>query len=506
MSGIKKVLQNKAYWALPLLAAGLLLYPVHAIFSYLFAIGLLLCCAFLPVVPLCCLYIVLFCFDPVLPFPLLGGSVVRVMQGGLFIRLTVAWIRLRIRPRIEECIAGALVILSCGIGLIRGIQSDALSFLVNMGLFLLLRPVLRRQEDPMQDIAEKCIRAMAWSVLLALLWGLCYQRFLVVPVGGMQLLRFMGTYEPNFMATFANVAWVGLLCLPPRRTWQDTIMLGLLLLCLLLTYSVTGYLVVALMCCLLILPKAHRKERFIRFARCLLVAIPLFACITFLLPTLWAQESENSTETLPSIASEPLRNEQGEELSSDPADLALLPEEYEAARAAGETPVAYRRPLNLVTPVARLRIEQAEALAGQSNPLTARIQDFLWCASTGNWDLLSSGRLGLWTEKLKDFAALPLWQKLIGTGPAPALTYMPLAYTLSYTHNSYLDMLYSFGILGFLLICWYLVQTTRKRRFMGVSLAGSDAGQALFYLRITLLLEMCSLTIYLNRVVLFFFL
>lgn len=506
MESIQRIIQKRAGWALPLLAAALLLYPLHPAFAWLFAMGLLICCLLLSVVPLCCLYILLFCFDPILPFPLLGGSVVRVMQGGLLLRLSWIWLHLHIRPRRGEVIAGILCCISFAIGMTRGLQGDAFSFLVNMGLFLLLRPVMRRQED-LPSVAAQCINAMAWSVLLALLWGICYRRFLAVPVGGLTLLRFMGTYEPNFMAAFANVAWIGMLCLPPRKTWQDTLLPGLLLLCLLLTFSVTAILVLVLVWCLMMLQKEGRKERFLRSVRCLLVAFPLFVCLTLLLPLLPDEASIAGatiaeTETVANASQQPAETA----VSTDPQDLVLLPEEYAAYRVAGEEAVAYPRPLLLMTPVASLRMDQAEALTGKSNLLMARIEDFLWCIRTGNWDLLSSGRLGLWHEKLKDFAALPLWQQLLGTGPAPTLTYMPLAYTLSYTHNSYLDMMYSFGILGFGLICFYLWRTTRQRRFMGVSLTGTSPGQALFFIRITLLLELCSLTFYLNRVVLFFFL
>jgi O-antigen ligase len=120
-------------------------------------------------------------------------------------------------------------------------------------------------------------------------------------------------------------------------------------------------------------------------------------------------------------------------------------------------------------------------------------------------DVATSGRWGLIVEKLRDFASEPLWQKLLGRGPDPEKTYFPMSSNFGYSHNSYLDMITGFGLVGFCGLLWWFLRTVRRGRLLGAT-APQPYKVPLALARVALLLHAATLSMYLNRVFLFFFL
>ena len=121
----------------------------------------------------------------------------------------------------------------------------------------------------------------------------------------------------------------------------------------------------------------------------------------------------------------------------------------------------------------------------------------------GDYDALTSGRYGLLQMKLSDYALLPLWQKAFGTGPDAVITYQPLSWRINYSHNSYADMLYSTGFVGFAVIVLYIIHLQRRRMFAGERMTG-DAARALLMGRTSLLVSAMVLSMHTSRTMLFF--
>ncbi len=93
------------------------------------------------------------------------------------------------------------------------------------------------------------------------------------------------------------------------------------------------------------------------------------------------------------------------------------------------------------------QFRQLDMIAG----LIIRIEEKLSYIPRGRWDLLTTDRTALWGEALKLFANKSIWGKLIGgtviTIAATDYSVFPAA-----VHNSYLQSLLNFGVIGTLLI------------------------------------------------------
>ena len=93
------------------------------------------------------------------------------------------------------------------------------------------------------------------------------------------------------------------------------------------------------------------------------------------------------------------------------------------------------------------QFRQLDMIAG----LIIRIEEKLSYIPRGRWDLLTTDRTALWSEALKLFANKSIWGKLIG---GSVITIVATDYSAfpAAIHNSYLQSLLNFGIIGTILI------------------------------------------------------
>ena len=93
------------------------------------------------------------------------------------------------------------------------------------------------------------------------------------------------------------------------------------------------------------------------------------------------------------------------------------------------------------------QLQQIQAIAG----LIIRIKEKLSYIPRGRWDLITTGRSALWGSAFDTFLSKSWWGKLIG---GSVLTVMVIDYgTFSIAcHNSYIQSLLDFGIIGTLMI------------------------------------------------------
>ena len=133
-----------------------------------------------------------------------------------------------------------------------------------------------------------------------------------------------------------------------------------------------------------------------------------------------------------------------------------------------------------------------------------RVREAIERIASGDLDELTSGRYGLARMKLKDFAALPLWKRCVGAGPDAVMTYQVNAQQRNYAHNSWIDSLYSFGVIGFALLLAWIIRSMKRNMLAGVRLTGSTALAAQMG-RVALMLSALTLSMHINRTFLFFF-
>ncbi|MDR3050744.1 MAG: hypothetical protein LBU67_03370 [Oscillospiraceae bacterium] len=524
-------------WLLLALALFVLAAPLGPVPMWAFAAALLGLCAAGSLAEATCAYLFISLFDSVLAFPPLGGSLVRVAQLGLLLRCgaqaLLGWggpglpaaraaAGQRLPPgRLPAMRRAGLVfpVAAGGLALafsllsyaLKGVTGDTLSFLFSLAVLLPLGLLLRGRG---RELAGPLLQTYVAAALASVLLGLVYQRFFWMRGADFLGARFMGAHEPNFTAMFLDVGlliylaagWPALagggrrraLSLPVRLA--DAAVMGTLAAGLLMTGSMTGLAVSA--CALLVFALRRRRawrRGLARAAAGLAVAAGIMiACALILRPLPQGQvlaQSEStgyvSGESPNYIDTETYRaaRRAGQPIE----DLLLTRSQWVAQRQAQGLPVAQPLPAIVPTgpwsrlPVIGPRIDQAVA--------------FL---SGAGLDAATSGRLGLAREKLLDYLDYPWWQKLVGRGPDVEKTLMPMAFCLGYAHNSLLDMLCGFGLVGFAGLLWWLIRRARRGDLLGGGV-GQGERAALRYARVALLLHALTLSMYLNRVFLFFF-
>lgn len=93
------------------------------------------------------------------------------------------------------------------------------------------------------------------------------------------------------------------------------------------------------------------------------------------------------------------------------------------------------------------QLREIEAISG----LIIRITEKLSYIPRGRWDLLTTDRSAIWSEALDLFANKSLWGKLIG-GSVITVMFIDLSVISIACHNSYLQSILNFGILGTIFI------------------------------------------------------
>ncbi|MCL2810625.1 MAG: hypothetical protein FWD25_01900 [Clostridia bacterium] len=502
-------------WLLAMLAVLTLCYPLGAPALWLMVVVLVALCCVGSLPSLAAAYVFLFLFDNMLPFPALGGSLARVLQAGIALRAALLLIKARAKPDRFMLFAALFTAVACAISfIIKGLVGDSLSFAINMLVLLALRAALRT-DNQASGLFQRLTRVYVASAVTAVVFGVVYNRFFVV--GAAMVIRFLGTHEPNFMAMFLNVAVILWLMLPrpnvrPAFLWPlDAVTLGVLLGGLVMTGSLTGFAIAG--CMLLICGAGACRGRNLKLFALRLFCGGLVAAVVVI-------GGQHSTLLRPQHERDiyNLRTSTGSADADTP--IYIAEETYRTLRAAGE-PVephlltaaqwrAYREEHGIERMAPRPRdvehlLQDGFAQTLRRVPILGnRLYTALGYARLYGLDVATSGRWGLITEKLRDFAAQPAWQKLLGRGPDPEITYFPMFQTFGYSHNSYLDMLTGFGAIGLGLLLWWFVRTARRGQFLGLPVE-QECHQALTLARIALLLHAATLTMHLNRVFLFFF-
>jgi hypothetical protein len=317
---------------------------------------------------------------------------------------------------------------------------------------------------------------------------------------------------------FLDVALILWLALPRPRLhsmllWPlDAAVLGVLLGGLVMTGSLTGFMISG---CMLLLCawRALRGRNLVLFGLRLLCGAAVAVLVV--------AGSQRSTLLRPQRIHDIYALEAATGVSDADTPSYIAEAEYRALRAAGEpikpyllTAVqwaAYREahdiaPVTLIPEEAEPLLQDGFAQAIRRIPvLGGRLYTVLGYARLHGLDAATSGRWGLLVEKLRDFAASPTWQMLIGRGPEPETTYFPLFQNFGYSHNSYLDLLTGFGVAGLFVLLWWFARTVRRGRLLGAPVE-PDYRAALSLVRVALLLHAATLSMYSNRVFLFFLL
>lgn len=484
------------------LTLAVMIFPLHAGAQWVCAAAIALLALVLPIEQVLGMYVFLFPMDEVTVITAIGGSVSRVVQGILVLRFGVWYIaqfraegrKIFKRIRLSDVLVEIFAVFAVVMGLINhGISGETVSFAVNMAIFLLMRPIVRAKGT--SRVLEILLKMFIYGALAAIAVGIVQGRFVSMLFGGDMLsyARFKGTYEPNFTAVYLSIAIMLVLCLEAEKPWLDAVLVGILGGGLLLTYSMTCIVCFFVTAAILLVVRRMRLRSLLRrIVMALPIAALFFGAVTGYVAIRGVDAfdrgmlTENIHENVYYVTQE------------DYAKIREGADFHEVAKRASDV-----TPEEAQAQVVGMHKEALESGASQGTAWIIRLQEAVERLLSGDLDALTSGRYGLVRMKLEDFGKLPLWQKLLGTGPDAVMTFQPNAMQMNYSHNSYADMLYSYGIIGFVVLVGYLVYIQKRRRFCGEEVIGNVAS-ALFMGRMALLVSAMTLSLHISRVMLFF--
>lgn len=121
----------------------------------------------------------------------------------------------------------------------------------------------------------------------------------------------------------------------------------------------------------------------------------------------------------------------------------------------------------------------------------------------GDLDTFSSGRISIIESFASESINRPMIEVFLGNGPSSKPTFVKFFEKDKFAHNSYIDFLYSFGILGGLICIIYICKTIYNKKMFNKELAKYDA---FIVMRYVCLIFALTLSLYSKRLVLLLFL
>lgn len=293
---------------------------------------------------------------------------------------------------------------------------------IDIAILILFSSILSTHKEK-NKILESIFSTVIISTLFAILYGIVHLKIIADYRGNKVFYRFCGSYEPNYMAMYINLAIVSLVGLKNTilekysKIWYYAILI-ILGVALLATMSTTGLIVFTCLMLVYLIRKTNNKL--------LTIAIILLACIIiFTICCYWA-----------------------------------------------------------------------EKLMDSNNPLIEKIGMIAYKIKTGNIYSATSGRIPIYHTFVHEALNRDLANVLIGCGPNSYKLYDSYFRGEKYVHSVYLDLLYSFGILGMLLVLGYIINNLKKNSFLGESLHRSKYNDTMINFKIVLLISALALSMH----------
>ena len=142
----------------------------------------------------------------------------------------------------------------------------------------------------------------------------------------------------------------------------------------------------------------------------------------------------------------------------------------------------------------------------ESNNLTKRLEFLKEILIKGDLGRFTSGRIPLMVTFMNASFNRPSGNILFGNDAATKKVFSDYFYTDKYSHNSYMDVLYNFGIIGFVIVITYIFKKVHNNIYLKNSLVDNKYKGTIKLIRIMLLIYAFALSLYTKRMFLIFFL
>lgn len=431
------------------------------------------------------IYIFLSFFDEILIFDLLQGSISRIIMIVVSIKLGLFTIKNRIFPNKIQFSLALFFLISCLIEFfIIGFNFSTIIVLINIYIFILFSMCIKfKKANEMNDFIERLCLTIVFAVLFSIIYGICTNNFLVQIIDyekNSKIFRFNGTYEPNFMCMYINLGILSLLTVKEKfnKIWYFAIF-AIMINFAILTASMTGLITLAFSIFIYLVYNFKNKK--INYKNLLIISIASLV-LFFIINVITNQFNNNKSQSEKIEITESIKEKEDDLNEEQKEDKESIKEEN-----------------NVVE-------ENEDAKIEKGSPIIQRINRIKNLILEGKLDDITSGRLPLLRTFIKASFDRPIFNILFGNGVTTKKIFCTFFNRECLSHNTYADFLYNFGVIGFVLIIWFLSYKTRKNVFSNFNLKNSKYETNIKIIRIMLLLYSLSLTLYTKRMFLIFFL
>lgn len=429
------------------------------------------------------LFIFLSFFDDVFIVDILKGSANRVIL--LIILIKLLFLIIKKIKEIKILRKDVLIILFFLISVLvgffySGFNFESITIFLNITVFVMFSIMLR--DENKKDIFFNLMKVILCAVIFSCLFGLLRWNFMNEITGEVSIIRFKGTYEPNFMCFYIDLAFLSALMLKEKLgKFVNYTIAVFLVACAGLTVSVTGILTLAMIFIIYLwINKTHFKSTFTYLFFIGFGAIIVFGGIQL------GSRAVNNFTNMNNSSNNVIYEENGSEKNDKKEENNVIED------SSSDEQINENNPNN-----------ESET---ENNGIGERASELLSFIENKDLDKLTSGRLPLAREFISKSFDRPLIEVLIGNGPTTKMLFTNFFYKENYSHNSYLDLLYNFGIIGFLFSIFFIYKITSKNYFLGEINCLGEYNKALKFFRLVILIYAFALSLYTKRMVLLFFL
>lgn len=451
--------------------------------DYVVTLIILLLAIFINIENLLYLYLCLSFFDDVLILDVLGGSISRIILFVLMIRSIFYLLKNKvfITKKYLSIIFFFLISVFVSIFL-KKFTFECFTIFLNVLTLILLLVVTKHFESSKNQILENLFITVVVSVLFACFFGIIHNNYLLEEISSsLKIYRFSGTYEPNFMCLYIDMAIVALFSLRNKINEKKYYFLLILFIVFAgMTLSVTGLMCLFIVMICYFYQIRENKKDIIKVILSGVLAIIFFIPINYLI-------SQIDTLRLHEVPN--IQNEINQEISNSNSSEQETNQHQMIDNYIDENSID----------ASNEDVNQADDIAESS--FVVRINQLITDFSNGNFDQLTSGRLPLFKTFVCASFDRNIIEVLFGNGPTTKMLFTNFFYDYNYSHNTYADLLYNFGVIGFALVMCFIVNMFKQKQ---IYVSNKNYSNGLFLMRILVLCMALGLSMYTKKMCLLF--
>lgn len=394
-----------------------------------------------------CSYVFLFFFEPVTEVAIIGGSINRILLIIGFISVIYHIIKEKVKIRKENIFITLFLTIFLGISIILNKipRSENIVLYINiMFLVIYCNYMSSFRFFEKKKIVDDILNAIVYGVFFSIIHGLLFWNFDLEQRIGFTNWRFNGTNDPNFLAYYINLAVVVQIFKTKSKKLIDKITNPVinmfLLIGLVLSKSITGIFINTVSFIILMIIK--HKERIKKYYHEKKKKIIIYSSLLLIVLGIG------------------------------------------------------------VFTIVKKNINEVYEDSFGNIVAKNRIADVLLSLKNGDIDRLTSQKTRDWRLFWDNFKSGNTFVKFFGNGIQPFLIFSEYWGKKVSSHNTYLDFLNCYGLIGSIIIMWYIHTKVKNN----IILLSNINNKVYRYVRIILLIYGIQLSIYTNRIFLLMFL